>query len=299
MSAERLLTGKFGLFNHYLYGDANWVKMTNALDVERLARNIAKTGASRYVITLMQGRKYLLAPNATFDEIAGTKPGEACAVRDIPMELGLELQKYGIDLYLYYTGDGPYIDEEIGKKFGFVEPRQNVTMAFVKKWAAVLREYSVRYGSLVKGWWIDGCYTYFGYTDELLAPYYEACKAGNPDCLVAMNGGVPTGGPEKRYSREEFTCGEYNDFTVVPEEQFVDGAQVHILAPLGVSPDGSEWNSWCKPGVKRNAEYLAGYIRKLKNVPCSLTIDIIIYPDGTFDAAQMNELVKLSELLDK
>lgn len=298
MGAERLLNGKFGLFNHFLYGDDNWVRTTNELDIPRLARNIAKTGASRYVITLMQGRKYMLAPNKTYDKIAGTKPGEACAIRDIPLELGLELQKYGIDLYLYYTGDGPHADEVIGKRFGFTAPRQNVPMEFVQKWAAVLREYSVRYGNLVKGWWIDGCYDYFGYNEELLAPYYDACKAGNPDCIVAMNGGVPKEGPEKRFSKEEFTCGEYNDFTVVPETQYVNGAQVHILAPLGLSPDGSEWNSWCKPGLKRNAEYLAGYIRKLREVPCSLTIDIIIYPDGSFDAAQMNELIKLSELLD-
>ena len=261
-----------------------------------IAKNIAETGASRYVITLMQGRKYMLAPNETYDKIAGTKPGEACAVRDVPMELGLELKKYGIDLYLYYTGDGPYGDEVIGKRFGFTEPRKNVSMEFVQKWASVLREYSIRYGDLVKGWWIDGCYDYFGYTDELLAPYYDACKAGNPECLVSMNNGI---GINRHHSRDEYTCGEYNDFTEVPEMQFVDGAQVHILAPLGVAPDGVEWLSWNRPGLKRNAEYLADYIRKLQKVPCPLTIDIHIRRDGSFDAEQLNELVKLSKLLDK
>lgn len=296
-ASDRLLSGNFGVFNHFLYGDDNWVKTTNELDVRRLARNIAKTGAKRYFITLMQGRKYMLAPNETFDEIAGTSPGEACAIRDIPLELGAELEKYGIDLYLYYTGDGPHLDEVIGPKFGFTAPRQNVPMSFVEKWAAVLREYAVRYGSLVKGWWIDGCYDYFGYNEELLKPYYDACKAGNPDCIVAMNGGVPDGEPTKRYSGDEFTCGEYNDFTVVPSKQFYDGAQAHMLIPLGLSPDGSEWNSWCKPGIKRDAAYLADYIRRLKKVPCALTIDIVIYPDGTFDAAQMNELSKLSDML--
>lgn len=299
MLADRLLKGSFGIFNHYLYGDDNWVRTTNDLDVERLARNVAKIGASRYCITLMQGRKYMLAPNETYDRIAGTRPGEACAIRDIPMELGKELEKYGVDLYLYYTGDGPHIDPEIGPKFGFAAPRQSVPMSFVENWAAVLREYAVRYGKLVKGWWIDGCYDYFGYNQELLAPYYDACKAGNPDCIVAMNPGVPSGDPVKRYAKDEFTTGEYNDFTVVPAAQYADGAQMHILAPLGVSPDGSPWNSWCKPGLKRDAEYLNDYIRRLKKVPCALTIDIIIYPDGTFDAAQFNELCRLSEMLER
>ena len=35
---------------------------------------------------------------------------------------------------------------------------------FIEKWASVLEEYAVRYGDKVKGWWIDGCYDYFGYT---------------------------------------------------------------------------------------------------------------------------------------
>ncbi len=32
---------KYGIFNHYLYGDENWVKTTNELDIPRLAANIA------------------------------------------------------------------------------------------------------------------------------------------------------------------------------------------------------------------------------------------------------------------
>ncbi|MGN1410470.1 MAG: hypothetical protein ACI4XJ_09880 [Eubacteriales bacterium] len=295
MLGDRLLKGDFGVFNHYLFGDKNWVRTTNALDIERLARNLSKIGASRYFITLMQGNRYMLAPNRTYDEIAGTKPGEACAIRDIPLELGLELKKYGIDMYLYYTGDGPHFEPEIGPRFGITEPRR-VTAEFVGKWAAVLREYSVRYGELVKGWWIDGCYEAIGYTEELMVPLYDACKAGNPDCIVALNGGVYED-IKKHYSREEFTCGEFNDFTFVPTSGIIDGARAHILAPLGISPDGSEWNSWAKPGLKRDADYLADYIRRLKAVGCALTIDIIIYPDGTFDASQFNELCKLSDML--
>ncbi len=55
--------------------------------------------------------------------IGGTRPGEACSVRDLPLELSHELARRGIDLYLYYTGDGPYLDAEIGSRFGFTEPR--------------------------------------------------------------------------------------------------------------------------------------------------------------------------------
>lgn len=194
------------------------------------------------------------------------------------------LARYDIDLFLYFTGDGPYLDVEIGKKFGLYEPRKHVTMDFVAKWASVLREYAMRYGTGVKGWWIDGCYRDFlGYTEELLTPYYEACKAGNPDCLVAMNNGVK---PDfrKYYSKEEITAGEFNDFAVLPPSRFIDGAQAHILAPLGVSADGSEWGGWRRPGLKRSKEYMLDYVRRANAVGMPVTIDIFVGHDASWDA---------------
>jgi len=302
-----LFKGNFGLFNHYLYGNENWVKTTNDLDISAWAKRIADTGASRFCVTLMQGNKYMLAPNATYDRIAGTKPGEACCLRDVPMELGLELKKYDIDLYLYYTGDGPHFDDVIGRRFGMVVPelpedenaKHLATPFFVKNWAAVLEEYAVRYGDLVKGWWIDGCYhNSLGYTDELLAPYYEAIKKGNPHALVAMNNGCPPDEPKKNYCREDYTCGEIVDFTVVPSKPTADGALMHILTPLGMPPEGQPYyDSWCRHGIKRDAAYLAEYIRKLQQVPCALTIDIWVGPDGSFDEKQVDTLRKTSELL--
>lgn len=309
MQNNPLLKGSFGIFNHYLYGNKDWVKTTNELDIPALAKRISETGASRYCITLMQGNRYLLSPNATFDRIAGTRPGEACCLRDIPYELGKELEKYGIDLYLYYTGDGPLRDEEIGRKFGLVASefpesdtaKWRVTPAFVQKWTAVLKEYAVRYGSLIKGWWIDGCYrgdSGLGYDDELLAPFHEACKAGNPDTMVALNNGCSEKDPVKNYVRDDYTCGEMNDFTIVPSAPTADGAFMHILAPLGTPPEGgSVWDTWCRPGIKRDAEYLTDFIRKLKQVSCALTIDIIVYKDGTFDPEQMKVLRQVSEAL--
>ena len=133
----------------------------------------------------------MIAPNATYDAIADTKPGEACSERDLILDLYEALKKYDIDLCLYYTGDGPYKDVEIGRKFGFAEPRGTVTMDFVQKWSSVLEEYAVRYGDKIKAWWLDGMYAdYFGYTQELMEPYYQAIKMGNPNALVAFNNGV-------------------------------------------------------------------------------------------------------------
>lgn len=305
---DRFLSRRFGVFNHLLYGNpsdgideaknlkpVDWNEVINAIDVEDLARRLHEVGAGYYCVTLMQGHKYMLAPNATFDRIAGTKPGEACPTRDIVMEMADALAKYDIDLYLYYTGDGPHLDDVIGPRFGFAEPRGHVTMDFVQNWASVLREYAVRYGSKVKGWWIDGCYReFFAYDDELMTPYYEACKAGNPDCLVSFNDGVFPD-YKKNYVHEEFVCGEYNDFTVLPKSRFIDGAQAHILAPLGRGTSENEWSRWRSKGARRDGAYMLDFVRRANEAGMPVTIDVYIGLDGSWDPEQYDVLKAIGD----
>ncbi len=301
---KRMQSRRFGVFNHFLYGNpgsempkgadlTDWNARCELFDVERVAKELHDVGAGYYFITLMQGRKYMCAPNATFDEIAGTKPGEACARRDLVADLYEALSKYDIDLYLYYTGDGPYKDEAIGRKFGFNEPRKDVSLSFAEKWAAVLEEYAVRYGEKVKGWWIDGCYDYFAYDQEKLTPYYNAVKKGNPSTLVTMNNGVKDD-LYRWYEKEDFTSGEFNDFTCIPTGADIGGSVPHILAPLGISPDGSPWGGWCQPGCKRDGKYLRDYIRQVNEKGGVVTVDIHIRYDSTYDPAQLEALAEIN-----
>lgn len=198
----------------------------------------------------------------------------------------LSRSKWGVFNH-YYTGDGPYKNYSIGQKFGFTEPRDvGVTMSFVEKWASVLEEYAVRYGDKVKGWWIDGCYRdYLHYNDELMVPYYNAVKKGNPNAVVALNDGVKAY-YEKNFNNEDFVCGEFNDFFVIPRNRFIDGAQAFMLAPLGVSNNGSEWGAWGNPGIKRDSRYLRDFISCCNAVGAVVTVDIALNRDGSFDPAQ-------------
>ena len=297
---DRLYSRKFGVFNHFLFGapggsvpaeqaTSGWNERCEAFDVRYAARTLHELGAGYYVITLMQGRKYMAAPNAAFDAIAGTKPGEACAKCDLILDLSDALRAYDIDLYLYFTGDGPYRDPECGEKFGFVEPRRGVSPDFCRKWASVLEEYAVRYGSRVRGWWIDGCYDYFGYDEERLSYYHAAVKKGNPGAMTAMNNGVKDE-LVKWYAGDEFTCGEFNDFRYVPRSRSVDGAQAHILAPLGLSADGSPWGGWNRPGCKCTKAELRDYVSRVHDAGGVVTVDIHIRQDCTFDDDQLEVL---------
>ena len=295
---------RFGIFNHFLYGEpggfvtkqlsreeeaVEWNRQVNAFDPERIAYGLDRIGAGYYFITLMQGQRFMLAPNATFDRLCGTKPGECCAERDLVAELIEALKKYGIALCLYYTGDGPYRDEYCSRGMGKVNNEPGViNLEFVKNWASVLEEYAVRYGDNIKAWWIDGTYdatvgSHLGYTQEALKYYYDACKKGNSNALVACNNGIK---PDyyKWYEKDDMTSGEYCDFTHIPKSQLIDGALAHCLIPLGVNPEHPSWGGWRLPGFAIDREGLRKYVDAVNAVGGVVTLDIGIDHEGVWNA---------------
>ena len=294
---DRFHDSKWGVLTHYLsfvqnaagdfhnqgVGETSWDECVEGIDVDRIAETVASTGASYLFFTMEQGTRYIIAPNKTYDEIVGGGGDTGPSKRDLVLDLHRALSKRGIDLYLYFTGSGPADDTEHGPKFGFCcGEGEVVTRPFVEKWAAVLEEYSRRYGDKVKGWWVDGCYReMFGFTDELLDLLYYAAKAGNPDAIVALNDGVDIR-CRKTYANEEFTCGEFDHPTGIPEERFIDGAQTHILVPVGPV--------WGAPGLQKDGEYLRYYTKCVNLAGGVVTYDIAIYRDGSFDTEQIEAL---------
>ncbi|MCL2814791.1 MAG: hypothetical protein FWD23_09350 [Oscillospiraceae bacterium] len=300
---------KWGMFIHLLDGVQNnpgraanmgkgktdWSGYIDSLDADFIASQIAEVNAGYLCLTIMQRSKYMLAPNTTYDRITGYKPGEACAKRDFIEDIYSALNKRGIDLLLYFTGDGPLDDPQAGGSFGYVSQNDKVSAEFVSKWAGVVEEYSKKYGAKVRGWWADGCYAFIGYDEEKLKIMADALRAGNRDALVALNLGV-----EKRVSAysvsDDFTTGEMNDFTDLPDSRFIGGAQWHTLSFLGVPPDGNIYNGWCQPGTKYTGAYMRDYITKVNGRGGVVTVDVCMFRDGHIDEDQMNVLRALRDI---
>ena len=237
---DRFLSKKWGIFYHFLGGhDAQaWNRRVNNADVKRWAEQLAELGCGFMGITIMQVTRAMLAPNATYDRITGYKPGEACATRDLIMDLSDALRAYDIDLMLYYTGDGPCRDASdiANRAFGFTTPHYDwdkeewvgkqepdfIPESFVDKWTAVLREYATRYGDRVFAWWIDGCYSRFypdGETRErYLKKYLDAVRAGNPDALITFNNGYRQEGKDDLQVADPYTSCKYACFTPGEED---------------------------------------------------------------------------------
>ena len=232
-----------GIFTHYLNGlqnefgrnslgsNTSWDQTVAEFDVEAYAAGAAAAGARYAFITIMQGDQFMIAPNAVFDRYTGYAPGQACARRDLVLALSAALDRRGLKLGLYYTGGGPRRDPKAarGMRCGPDAAGHAINGEFVRRWAEVLQEYSVRYGDKVFAWWLDGCYYSagnFGYNDTLLQLYHDAIRAGNPQALVALSPGVRpvidsgsswflparlhTGGETTKWG--DFTAGETNHF---------------------------------------------------------------------------------------
>ncbi len=300
---------KWGVFIHLLdslqnnpdhpanmqYGKMEWSDFIDSLDTEFLAEQLSQVNAGYLCITIMQRTRFLIAPNETFNRISGYKTGEACAKRDLINDLYESLSKRNIDLLLYFTGDGPLDDKQAGSKFGYITQAEKVSVNFVSKWAEVLEEYSKRYGSKVKAWWVDGCYEAIGYDELKLKIIADAIRAGNPDALVSLNCGVFSNVSAYSIS-DDFTTGEMNSFDDIPKSRFIGTSQWHVLSFLGIPTDGTVYGGWGRTGTKYTGEYMHDYVKKVIENEGVVTIDVCMYRDGHIDKPQYDVLYALRDL---
>lgn len=293
VKTDWLAASKYGVFVHYLAGLQNnpdhvaslgrqtsWDECVREFDVEKFADRMRQAGAGYVIFTMMQRSRFLIAPNATFDRITGYRPGEACATRDLVEELYQALNKRGIALMLYWTGDGPCDDPKAAQALRWPSNGQ-VTEEFVRNWAAVVREYGLRYKEKVKGFWTDGSYRFIGYDDRKLGILAEALRAGYPKRIIALNPGVED--RVRAYSRhEDYTTGEQNSFTDFPLFRFVDGEQWHVLSYLGTG--------WAQPGTIKNKRDMIDYVHACSALGGVVSIDVVLYRDGDLDRSQLEVL---------
>jgi hypothetical protein len=244
-NADWLGEAKYGVFMHLLPSDATTLARLRAFDVEALAKQLQDVGAGYFVLTLGQNSGYFNAPSNEYDRVTGYAPGERCSKRDLPADLAIALRARGIRLLLYLPCQAPNEDLRSQAAFGLPEARkdQPIDLAFANRWAAVIQEWSDRYGDRVAGWWFDGGYESIRFTEAIAARYAAAARHGNPSAIVTFNPGV---GLRRHTATEDYTAGELNEpLSVIPSSRSVDGSQWHALTFLG--------SSW----AQRNTRYPA------------------------------------------
>jgi hypothetical protein len=238
----------FGIMVHYLSsnitpdgGSKEWNEAVESFDSERFAYQASEAGAGFVMFTLGQNSGYYCSPNATFDSIVGVKPGELCSNRDLPMDLIRELKKYNIPLILYLPSNPPISNRLVSEKFRYSFNKDSATSQYNQPiLEEMIREWSLRYGDGVKGWWFDGLYSWNAIRSTRMdmslkhniSTHTLAAKAGNKKSLITYNYGFGKIQVNTPYC--DYSSGEKQTIDEIPSSRWVeDGVQWFLFTYLG------------------------------------------------------------------
>ncbi|MFA7345525.1 MAG: hypothetical protein WC003_14590 [Terrimicrobiaceae bacterium] len=270
-----------------------WNKRVEGFDLPRFVRQIQDVGAGYLIFTLGQSSGFFCSPNATYDGIVGENPSRLSR-RDLMGELAEALAPTGIRLIAYLPAHAPGFHPRAVEalrctppwdaslwhgSYVSAQPADERLSDFQRNWESVIREWSLRWGRNVHGWWIDGCY----YPDQMyrhtgtpnFRSFADALKTGNPESVVAFNPGVLV--PIISHTEfEDYTAGEAN-VLVTPNkfhgfQRFIDGAQFHVLSFLG--------DFWCVGEPRYPDHLVVEYTRYINGFDGAVTWDVPILPDG-------------------
>ena len=293
VASDDWMPGRVGVFAHYLPEESTF-RYTENFDVAGLVSQLRAMKADYFLLTLGQNSGWYCAPNATYEGLAGYGTGERCSRRDIPAEIIAALKGTGIRFGLYLPCQPANRDTRAAVRFGLAEKGVNggndryLTAEAAERWAAVIREWAVRYGEGVSLWWFDGAYGWCGFNDEIAKLYKAACRAGNPAVPVAFNGGVRNLAPE---SQSDFWAGEENEpLSVVPHEGrwHRPGVQWHVVTPMGFT--------WMWPDCRFRDATFRDWIHQCtsRGGMCTLEMKIDI-KTGILDRGQSEQFARICE----
>jgi gas vesicle protein len=208
---------KWGVMFHYVqqwfgqFGSREqWNGAIQKFDTEGLAKQLEDAGAGYFMITARH-MGLPLAPHKAFED--GKFPE-----RDLIKDLADSMEKHNVKMMLYFACGGK---------------------EFAAKSAEVIEELSKRYGTKIKGWWIDNNPG----DDKLQKAIADACRAGNPDALVAFS---PPKGIARGSAYDDYTAGnEHGKVGNCPGRFVHNGLQWHVLRYMG-----HNWGGCCKQREK-------------------------------------------------
>jgi len=292
---------QWGVMTHYLADwmarqytiDMNvekWNEMVDSFDVEGLAEQIHSTGAGYLILTVGQNSGYTLSPNTTYDRLVGVQPSK-CSRRDLILDMAKALQKYNIKLIAYLPSGAPGRDRAAVEALGY-HPGPHRNREFQLKWEQVIREWSLRWGEHVAGWWFDGCYWPNAMYRHPDAPNFEsfaaAARAGNPRSVIAFSRGVIDRvlsiTPHEDYMGGEIDEIETSRLWRIEADGRVDGARVHKLSYLG-----QKWGAG-EPRYEDLEAVVIPWTRRIIDVGGCVTWDVPIRPDGLIPELYLNQL---------
>ncbi len=297
----------FGIMVHYLKraivpdgGAKEWNDAVNSFNVEKFAHQAKEAGARFVIFTLGQNTGYYCSPNSLFDSILGVKPGELCSNRDLPMDLMKELKKYNISLILYLPSNPPVDNKLVSEKFKYPFQNDTATSQYNQPILEdMIREWSLRYGNGVKGWWLDGLYSWNAIRSTRMdmslkhniSTHTLAAKAGNKQSIVTFNIGM---GKKIQANTPycDYSSGEKRTFDEFPSDRWVeDGVQWFLITYIG--------EKWMLKGQRFETDNLATMAEKIVKNDGVLCLEVVTDVTGEILPNHFEQIKEVGKRLEK
>ena len=226
---------KFGMMVHWCVpktdpqSDEGIDEIADQFDLDRFIADFEKTGAEWLIFTIGQHAAFG-SPNSVMDCLFG--PGK-CTRRDLVHEIAKRVKALGKRMIAYLATDiisepdGTYKERFKEGLFGTLGVTSD---EFYRQNTEVIREYAVRWGQDLDGWWFDGASAHPAYQD-VLKGYMEAARAGNPGAAVAFNNGsLCLGLSLPVVPGQDYLAGE-TEFLLTGKIRYGRGTDVLTLVP--------------------------------------------------------------------
>ena len=288
-STEWLAKAGYGLMFHWTSQSIGkdgthkpYAQAVDEFDLNRFADMVEATGAGYVILTVGHAETYCPAPLASWEKY---HPGKTTR-RDLIARMAEALQAKGIKLmcYLNAAGLGHY-------------PRAS-SEEFSRIMTEVLTEFGEHYQEKVAGYWIDCCYqAREKYPDFSFRDFFKACKAGNPNRIVALNSWIYPNVSEW----QEYWAGE----TTSPVELPVSGTNARgpgqglryqallIMEPYWVQQKVE------MPEPRFDAPTRGDYISHCMKNGGPATVNLGIYQDGSVDPRAVDVLKAVRQRIRK
>ena len=297
----------FGVMTHYLadwrqrtdsvpMSVENWSDLVDHFDVNGLAEQIASVGAKYLILTIGQNSGYYDTPCPAYDRFVGNQPSK-CSRRDLIADMSDALAKHGIKLIAYLPSGAPGQDAKAKAALGWQNGIHR-NREFQEKWQEVVRDWSLRWGTKVSGWWFDGAYwpntMYRSPEPPNFESFAAAARAGNPASAVAFNPGVV---PRliSVTPHEDYSAGEENDpprITILRTENgLLDGVQPHVLSFLGAR--------WGMGEPRFTTEEAVKFSQDLRSKGAAVTWDVPIQKNGLISQPFIDQLTAIGKAIGR
>jgi hypothetical protein len=232
------------------------------------------------LFTIGHAEPYCPAPIKSWEKY---HPGHTTK-RDLIAEMADALNAKGIKLMCYFpthvVANYRKVDE---KEFSEIN-------------SEVMTEFGERYGKKVAGYWFDGWYQCFEeYPDFSFKDFFKACKAGNPDRIIALNSWIYPAVTEW----QEYWAGEAASLVNPPVNGTLERGPGKGLAYQALIIMEPYWVQE-KPEIpdpRFTAEELSKYIKECMEQGGAVTINMGIHQDGTVGKKALQTMIEVRHLV--